>query len=102
MERNYTKKWGEIDIVAKKDTDRIELDCNVMEVWPGEIGLRVLIKAIDLLRGKRDYGPRFAKIEALFADLMDQKIFRKRTLGGVVFERNDENSHVILYCENAN
>lgn len=68
---------------------------------PQEIGFRVLVRAVRKLRPGAAYSPRTEKLEALFSDLADRgKSFRKRTLGGVVFERNDKKAEIRLSGEN--
>jgi tRNA(Ile)-lysidine synthase len=82
-----------------KTTNRIVLD---QESWcrlPGEIAFRVVLKAIRHLRPGENYLPRMEKIEDLFADLFSPKPFRKRTLGGAVFERDDRKGLVIVSAE---
>lgn len=77
------------DIVQQKP-GQISLHWPLIAAQPAEIGLRVVIKAIQHLRPGEDYLPRMEKIETLFDDLLCSKPFRKRTLGGLVFERKKE------------
>lgn len=55
-----------------------------------EVALRGLIKGFQILRAKDAALPRLEKIEAVFQDLNASEPFRKRTLGGVIVERNDD------------
>ncbi len=87
------------DITIEKDTSRIVLNYEILKAWPGEVGLRVLIKAINMLGPESDYGPRMEKMEALFEALMLEPEFRKRTLGGVIVERDDKAVQVVLEKE---
>lgn len=87
------------DIMLESDANRIVLNYEILKAWPGEIGLRVLMKAMDRLGLERDYPPRMEKIEELFEDLMLESSFRKRTLGGVVIERDDRQSRIVLVSE---
>ena len=80
------------------DTNRIVLKSVIMKE-PEEIGLRVVIKSIEKLRPDLAYRPRMEKIEDLFADLRDVKPFRKRTLGGLVFARDDLKKTVTISVE---
>ena len=87
------------DVTIESGPEKIILNCDVLKAWPGEIGLRILIKAINLLGGESDYGPRMEKVETLFEALMLEKDFRKRTLGGVIVARDDKQAQVVLEAE---
>ncbi len=57
---------------------------------PAEIVLRILKRVIaELNAGAHGYGPREEKLEDLMRALIAEGEFRKRTLGGVVFEKKD-------------
>jgi len=88
------------DVTIEKEPKRIVLNYEILKAWPGEIGLRVLTKAINILGKKSNYGPRMEKLEALFEALMLETDFRKRTLGGVIVERDDKQAQVALTVEN--
>jgi tRNA(Ile)-lysidine synthase len=64
-----------------------------------EVQFRVLVKAVKALRPDQNYMPRMEKIEALFADLISPEPFRKRTLGGLIFERNDRRDSLTILIE---
>jgi tRNA(Ile)-lysidine synthase len=83
----------------KNETKHIVLNFKLLCAAPEEIALRCVLRAIDRFRVNADYQPRFEKVEALFGDLMADAPFRKRTLGGVIFERDDMLGHVILSDE---
>ena len=57
---------------------------------PEEVVLRCVIKAIEDIKPESGYGPRMEKLEGLVNDLISQDSegsgFRKRTLGGLVYE----------------
>lgn len=76
------------DNALKIEPKRIELRFPALEKLPEEIVLRVLLKSIRLLRPGEAYMPRMESVEDLFADLIAPGPFRKRTLGGLVFERD--------------
>lgn len=82
-----------------KNTNRIEFNFNILNSWPEEIVLRVVLKAMEEIGPIRDYGPRMENLEALIYDLRSPQAFRKRTLGGVIFERDDESRRLILNRE---
>lgn len=82
------------DAVNQK-AGQVTLHWPLVSAQPAEIALRVLIKAIQHLRPGEDYLPRMEKIETLLDDLLSPKPFRKRTLGGLVFERKRE---MLLIC----
>ncbi|MEM7679439.1 MAG: hypothetical protein AAF182_00325 [Pseudomonadota bacterium] len=56
-----------------------------------------------MLLPERDYLPRMEKIEALFEDLKRSTEkggdFRKRTLGGLIFEVDEKNHTLMVYKE---
>lgn len=85
--------------VLEKDASRITLNFAMLKTQPDEIVLRALLKAMDALSGKRDYGPRMEKTEKLLEELLTGRPFRKRTLGGVIFERKDKTGKLILTRE---
>lgn len=62
-----------------------------------EIALRILRRAAQELAPSA-YGPRLERMEALATDLAAPGSFRRRTLGGVLYDR-DGQSHVILQPE---
>lgn len=78
------------DDTAQQKPGQITLHWPLISAQPAEIALRVLIKSIQILRPGEDYLPRMEKIEAMLDDLLSPKPFRKRTLGGLVFERKNE------------
>lgn len=87
------------DGIVEIDTGRIVFDFQHFAQQPDEIGLRVLMKAIQILCPNRDYAPRMEKLEDLFSDLVAMNDFRKRTLGGVVFERDEAEERIVLSIE---
>lgn len=68
------------------ENDRIVFNFNILIENEEEVFVRVVKKALEEVGEKKKYGPRTQRLEALCADLMQQKNFRKRTLGGVIFE----------------
>ncbi len=86
-------------ILLEKHTDRIVLRLSDLRFELDEIGLRVVLGAIKMLSMDSEYAPRMEKIEHLFYDLMAPDAFRKRTLGGLVFERDDKNDQIIICKE---
>ena len=52
------------------------------------------------LRAGEDYLPRMEKIEGLFEDLRNPEAKNtKRTLGGLIFERNDKDKILVIEKE---
>lgn len=75
--------------LKNKNTKHIELYINLLND-PEEIVLRVLKKAISKLSPTAPpYPVREEKLEALIQDLISGAPFRKRTLGGLIFEKDE-------------
>ena len=81
-----------------KDTNRVEFNNDLCDEHE-EILIRCLQKAIFEIGDDRDYAPRLERIETLAHDLKHDLSFRKRTLGGVIFERDDKRGVLILSKE---
>ncbi len=63
----------------------VNLDVSALRAAPEEIAFRVILQVVKRLRVGADYNPRLERLEALFQDFWDGGVFRKRTLGGLVF-----------------
>ncbi|MFK7840529.1 MAG: tRNA lysidine(34) synthetase TilS [Bdellovibrionales bacterium] len=87
--------------LTKKETNRIEFNVVVCRKH-AEIVLRVLQRCFEEIGAERDYAPRMEKLEDLVLSLKHDIAFRKRTLGGIVFERNDKKQVLILTTEKRN
>lgn len=81
------------------NSKQIVLDIVTLKSQPYDIGYRVLVKAMNGCAASTNYGPRMQKMETLALDIFAPAPFRKRTLGGVVFERDDERGVIILSAE---
>ncbi|NCT40534.1 MAG: tRNA lysidine(34) synthetase TilS [Alphaproteobacteria bacterium] len=86
------------DHLLFKNTNRIEFKISICDAHD-EIVLRLLLMCISDIGLDRDYAPRMEKVEDLMFSLKHDVSFRKRTLGGVIFERDDVNKRLILACE---
>jgi len=84
--------------LLNKNTDRFEFNNNLAREH-SETLLRVVLKVIEYIGFDRDYAPRMEKVEDLVDALQNDLSFRKRTLGGVVFERDDQNQMLIFSRE---
>lgn len=91
---------AESQYLLLKNTDRIEFNKEFLSE-PLETVVRVILKGIGDLGNERDYAPRMEKLEDLAYALVNDLSFRKRTLGGVIFDRDDKAGRVILLCENS-
>lgn len=91
------------EAILKNNSDRIVFKIDILDTEPEEIVLRCLLKALECLRPESDYAPRMEKIETLLYDLISSQNgpdgFRKRTLGGVVFEVDERAGQLILSQE---
>lgn len=85
--------------IIVKNTDRIEFNCKSLQKYPEETIFRVVMAAFVHFNPETEYGPRMEKVEALLKDLISLEPFRKRTLGGVVFERDDVRHTLIMVKE---
>lgn len=81
-----------------KNTKRIEYSDKVLSS-PREIIIRIVQNGIAALADGQDYAPRLERIEDLAAALQNSETFRKRTLGGVIFERDDKAETIIFTRE---
>lgn len=82
-----------------KDNNRFEFNLKALCSNPEEVVLRVVTRAISEASGGRGYGVRMEKIEALCSDLIKTGAFRKRTLGGIIFEVDPIEGKLILSPE---
>ncbi|MGH1402929.1 MAG: tRNA lysidine(34) synthetase TilS [Alphaproteobacteria bacterium] len=87
------------DNLLEFNVNRIVFNFNALKNNEEEVILRVVLKAIKQMYSNREYGVRVEKLEKLCVDLVKPSPFRKRTLGGVIFERNDKCGHLILSRE---
>lgn len=87
------------DCALEKKSKRIEYNFKKLQSYPEETVFRVVMAAFSHFNPQADYAPRMEKVEALVYDLISTEHFRKRTLGGVVFERNDTQDILILTQE---
>ncbi|MGN7439177.1 MAG: tRNA lysidine(34) synthetase TilS [Alcanivorax sp.] len=96
----YAARAGEQGVILK-DSDRVVFDCKLLLLNPFEVVLRVISAAMKEVQGNsgQHYGVRMEKLEALCEDLLKPNAFRKRTLGKVIFERNDKTGELILSKE---
>lgn len=85
--------------LSNKESERIEIKFNALISNPEEVVLRVILIALKDLVGDSGYGVRMEKAEALCADLLSQELFRKRTLGGVIFEVSKKDDRLFLSRE---
>lgn len=85
---------------SETKSDRIVFGISALISYPEEIVLRVILKAIAHLQDDTGYGTRLERVENLCADLMKPDNFRKRTLGGIIFECRNKDNQLILSLEN--
>ena len=83
----------------KNDAKRIEFQLKPLLSKPEEVIVRVVLMALEQFRPEFDYAPRMEKVEALVYDLRSSDNFRKRTLGGVIFEVDHGEDALILSPE---
>ncbi len=88
-----------IACIIEYDSDRVVLNFNSLILNEDEVFIRVILIAMGELCDSGAYGARREKIENLCMDLMQEEPFRKRTLGGLVFERDDKKGILFLSKE---
>jgi len=82
-----------------KDEGRIVFNFKMFSENPFEVVLRVLLRAMAELSPDRNYSARLERVESLCCDLLKPSAFRKRTLGGVIFEVSTKNDEISLTKE---
>ena len=107
--RRFLRARKALDIMANNAFDecasenksgRVVFKISGLISYPEEIVLRVILKAMSTLQNDTGYGTRLERVENLCADLMKPNSFRKRTLGGIIFECRNKDDHLILSLEN--
>ena len=96
----FTQQAMEKILLSEAD-GRMILNTKIFSDLHPEIAVRGVLWCFDrLLDGEEhSYGPRMEKVEDLAADLIHPDAFRKRTLGGLIFERNDKENILIIQRE---
>lgn len=87
------------ECILKNDAVRIVFNLSGLISCPEEIVLRVILQAMSVLQNDTGYGTRLERVENLCADLITQDNFRKRTLGGIIFECKIKDDQFILSLE---
>ncbi|MCF8495551.1 MAG: tRNA lysidine(34) synthetase TilS [Alphaproteobacteria bacterium] len=88
-----------LDLMIKLDTDYTVLNFELLRGLPEEIALRVVLKAIDQVSPAKSYPSRLERVEDLLCDLLSAAPFRKRTLGGIIFEHDEGSKAFVLRKE---
>lgn len=83
----------------KNKTNQIVFNKNTFVDAPAEIAVRLIVRLIETLGPSKDYLPRMEKIENLTAALRAQEAVKPRTLGGVIFTRDDKAGEIIAKPE---
>ncbi len=87
------------ECVLSSNPDRIVFNLRMLVGNPEEIVFPIVIQAMSSLASGNGYGARTNKIENLCSDLTSSDHFRKRTLGGVIFECDKKNNQLALFPE---
>jgi tRNA(Ile)-lysidine synthase len=90
---DYTQQLWDCEEV-KKEPNCIVFDSTSFAAAPEEISLRLVMRMIGALGYDKAYPPRMEKIEALTTALRSSAPFRTRTLGGVIFSRDDKRKEI--------
>ncbi len=79
--------------------DRIVFDKSVF-CDPDEIGIRILLRGMQYLHTQNninnEYGPRLARVETLYNDLKYAPDFKRRTLSGLMFSKDEQGITITL------
>lgn len=88
------------DVAQTEATGTIVLMRDMLHVWPEEIVLRVLSKAMAQIRGTaHSYPPRLEKVEDLVREWLAGRLTKTTTLGGCLFVPDDEKGLLSLKAE---
>lgn len=85
--------------LSVNNNERIEINLRSLMSEPQEIVLRVILRAMNDAVTTKGYGARMERVESLCEDLRLLQGFRKRTLGGVIFEVQAGGNTLILQPE---
>lgn len=88
------------ECIFENKSSRVVFKISGLISYPEEIVLRVILKAMAHLQNDTGYGTRLERVENLCADLMKPNTFRKRTLGGIIFDCRNKDDQLILSLEN--
>jgi tRNA(Ile)-lysidine synthase len=95
---HYAAKAFETALI-QRDKVAITFQFSLLQQEPKETQLRVVLQALEELHPKTDYGVRLKNLEQIVEDFFSVEPFRKRTLGGFVFSRQDKHGHVRIELE---
>lgn len=88
------------NVMQAHDDGSLSLDYAGLKSQPEDIRLRVIVKAMGMVApDDGGYGPRREKAEDLVAALFSESPFPRRTLGGVIWARDDKNGLILLEKE---
>lgn len=106
--KRFTRARSALEVIARTAFDSAAKNINTKRVvfnkvgllnHPDEIILRVLIIGMERLNPSQAYAPRLERVESILTDMIASKPFRKRTLGGIIFERDDIAGEIALSRE---
>lgn len=83
---------------TQHSTDKCSYDWQILQRYPEDIILRVLLRAYDELRPERYYRPRLERLEDILSDLLNDKTYKARILGGLDIRLHED--ALILSREN--
>jgi tRNA(Ile)-lysidine synthase len=99
LEQLTEKSW-EISVLSM-DTKRIVFNKSLFFSQPDDIMIRLVMKALRLLRPGKPYPPRLESLEAIIADLHTQgDKFKAATLGGCIIRLHSKKNVMTVEREN--
>lgn len=85
---------------CKHQVGYVEIESATFSACPEETAVRVMIRALEQYGRHGEYSPRMEKIEALVRELRQSAYpFRKRTLGGVIVEKDEKTGWTKIQSE---
>lgn len=87
--------------MVERGESALSFDFAFIQNWPYEIGLRVLLKAMNHVthHNNAGYGPRLEKVESLYGAILSENAILKRTLGGCIIAYDAAENRLTIETE---
>lgn len=87
--------------LLENNPDRIVFNTDPLQEQPEDIRLRILLRAAARLRSPGGYAPRLERLEMLTRRIFGDPLFRRATLGGLLFTLDRKNARLCIETESA-